>query len=197
MTSDRHNPSCTTPTGAGEYSLEERRQLITLAHRAIDAALEGRELDLTPPTEHLGQRRGAFTTLHIAGQLRGCVGYVIDAYPLWRTVAETALAAAFYDTRFYAVTHEEAPKLEIEISVLSPARPIRPEEVEVGRHGLIVSQRGQRGLLLPQVPIEHSWNREMFLAQTCLKAGLPVDAWQTGAQLEAFTAEVFSESELK
>lgn len=170
--------------------------MIGLAHRAIEAALDGRELDLTAPTEHLGQRRGAFTTLHIEGELRGCVGYVVDAYPLWRTVAETAIAAAFYDTRFYPVTAEEAPRLQVEISVLSPAKPIRPEEVEVGRHGLIISHKGQRGLLLPQVPIEHGWNCEMFLAQTCLKAGLPVSAWQNGAQLEGFTAEVFSEAEV-
>lgn len=196
MSAERPNSSCSTPTGPGEYSLEERRQLVALARTAIKAALEGRELDLTAPTEHLGQRRGAFTTLHIEGRLRGCVGYVIDAYPLWRTVAETAVAAAFYDTRFCPVTSDEAARLLVEISVLSPAKPIRPEEVEIGRHGLIVSHKGQRGLLLPQVPIEHGWNRETFLEQTCLKAGLPMDAWLNGAQLEGFTAEVFSEAEL-
>ncbi|HYH00653.1 MAG TPA: AmmeMemoRadiSam system protein A [Terriglobales bacterium] len=195
MSSEPHNSPCFTPAGAGEYSFHERGQLIRLAHQAIEAALSGVELDLTPPTEHLAQRRGAFTTLHLDRQLRGCVGYVIDSYALWRTVAETAVAAAFYDTRFYPVTAEEARRLEIEISVLSPARPIEPEEVEVGRHGLIVSHCGQRGLLLPQVPIEHGWNRELFLAQTCLKAGLPMDAWLNGAYLEAFTAEVFSEAE--
>lgn len=196
MSVERPSSSCSTPTGAGEYSPEERCQLIALAHGAIDAALEGRQLDITAPTEHLTERRGAFTTLHIEGKLRGCVGYVVDAYPLWRTVAETAVAAAFYDTRFYPVTSDEAPKLQVEISVLSPPKPIRPEEVEIGRHGLIVSHKGQRGLLLPQVPIEHGWNREMFLGQTCLKAGLPMDAWQNGAQLEAFTAEVFNEAEV-
>jgi AmmeMemoRadiSam system protein A len=121
---------------------------------------------------------------------------VIDAYPLWRTVAETAVAAAFYDTRFYPVTVDEVPKLQVEISVLTPAKPISPEEVEIGRHGLIVSHKGQRGLLLPQVPIEHGWNREVYLEQTCMKAGLPMDAWQNGARLEAFTAEVFSEAEV-
>ena len=167
--------------------------LLELAHRAVEAVLDGRELDLTPPSEHLGQPRGAFTTLHIGEQLRGCVGYVVANYSVWRTVAETAVAAAFYDTRFYPVTSDEAPKLTIEISVLSPPFPVRPDQVEIGRHGLIIGMGGRRGLLLPQVPVEHGWDRETFLAQTCLKAGLPTDAWQLGAQIEAFTAEVFAE----
>jgi AmmeMemoRadiSam system protein A len=108
-------------------------------------------------------------------------------------VAETARAAAFDDNRFRPVTIEEAPHLEIELSILSSPQPIRPEEIEVGRHGLLVSWRGQRGLLLPQVPVEHAWDRTIFLEQTCRKAGLPPDAWQKGATIEAFTAEVFGE----
>lgn len=184
---------CFTSSGLGEYSAEERRMLLDLAHRAIEAALDGRELDLKPPSEHLGQPRGAFTTLHIEGRLRGCVGYVVANYSVWRTVAETAVAAAFYDTRFYPVTSEEAPRLKVEISVLSPPFPIRPEQVEIGRHGLIIGMDGHRGLLLPQVPLEHGWDRATFLAQTCMKAGLPPDAWQHGALIEAFTAEVFAE----
>ncbi len=187
------NPSCFASSGLSEYSPDERRMLLELAHRAVEAVLDGRELDLTPPSEHLGQPRGAFTTLHIGEQLRGCVGYVVANYSVWRTVAETAVAAAFYDTRFYPVTSDEAPKLTIEISVLSPPFPVRPDQVEIGRHGLIIGMGGRRGLLLPQVPVEHGWDRETFLAQTCLKAGLPTDAWQLGAQIEAFTAEVFAE----
>jgi hypothetical protein len=91
------------------------------------------------------------------------------------------------------VTPAEAAHLKIEISVLSPLQPVRPEEAIVGQHGLVVTQGNRRGLLLPQVPIEWQWDRETFLAQTCLKAGLPPDAWQHGAQLQAFTAEVFGE----
>ena len=184
------------PSADREYSDDERRRLIELAHQVIDAALAGKHLGLTPPSEHLAQHRGAFTTLHLHGRLRGCVGYVQPAYPVWRTVAETAIAAAFYDTRFPPVTAEEAPGLEIEISVLSPAFPIRPQDIEAGRHGLIVTKDNQRGLLLPQVATEHGWNSEMLLAQTCMKAGLAPDAWQHGAELEAFTAEVFGEAEL-
>ena len=176
-----------------EYTPDERRFLLKLAHDSIEAALRHEEVDMTPPADHLAEKRGAFTTLHLNGELRGCVGYVFAVRPLVRTVAETALAAAFSDTRFPPVTPDEAPHLEIEISVLSPLQPIAPEDVELGKHGLVVTLGGRRGLLLPQVPVEYGWDRETFLAETCHKAGLPGDAWQHGATLEAFTAEVFGE----
>ena len=150
-------------------------------------------IDTTAPTPHLGELRGAFTTLHLQGRLRGCVGYVAAVYPLYRTVAETAVAAAFGDTRFNPVGIEEAPHIRTEISVLSPVFPIRPEDIEIGKHGLLITKDSRRGLLLPQVPVEHGWDRLMFLTQTCCKAGLPPDAWKHGATLEAFVAEVFRE----
>jgi AmmeMemoRadiSam system protein A len=174
-----------------EFSPEERQSLLTLAQDAIAAALAGKTVDTTSPTEHLAEHRGAFTTLTIGRELRGCVGYVFPNYSLYRTVAETAVAAAMHDTRFTPVTPEELPNLEYEISVLSPLQPIDPEDVEVGKHGLVVTFGGRRGLLLPQVPVEHGWDRETFLAQTCMKAGLPADAWERGATLQAFTAEIF------
>jgi AmmeMemoRadiSam system protein A len=121
------------------------------------------------------------------------VGYVLPVSDLYRAVAETARAAAFEDTRFHPVKLEEAPLLEIELSILSPPQPIRAEEVEIGRHGLLISMSGLRGLLLPQVPVEHHWDRATFLDQTCRKAGLPLDAWQHGARIEAFVAEVFGD----
>jgi len=176
-----------------EYNRQERELLLQLAHRSIEAALEGRTLDLTAPTAHLEEMRGAFTTLHLQGRLRGCIGYVVPTHSLYRTVAETAQAAAFDDPRFRPVTVEEAPHLSVEISVLSPPQPIRPEDVVPGVHGLIVSQGGRRGLLLPQVPVEWHWDRDTFLAQTCLKAGLPSDAWRQDVDLQAFTAEVFGD----
>jgi AmmeMemoRadiSam system protein A len=183
------------PTVPPEYTRDERKQLLRLAHDAIWASLDARELNFTPPTEHFAQQRGAFTTLHLHGHLRGCVGYIIAAHSLWRTVAETAVAAAFDDSRFGAVKRDEAALLEIEISVLSLIFPIRPEEVIVGVHGLLVSEGMNRGLLLPQVPIEQGWDRETFLDQTCIKAGLPPGAWRQHAQLQAFTAEVFGEND--
>jgi len=182
-----------TPSPTSEYSKDERELLLQLAHRAINSPLEGRQIDLTPPTPHLAELRGAFTTLHLDGKLRGCIGYVVPTHSLYRTVEETARAAAFEDPRFHPVTVEEAPHLKVEISVLSPLQPIRPEEVVVGVHGLMVTKGGRRGLLLPQVPVVWQWDRETFLAQTCLKAGLPPDSWRQGADLQAFTAEVFGE----
>lgn len=178
---------------ASEYSAEERTTLLRLAHRSIESALEGLEVDLTPPADHLAEYRGAFTTLHLDGKLRGCIGYVFPTQSLYGTVAETARAAAFDDPRFLPVELGEARRLKIEISVLSPLRPAAAQDVVVGKHGLVVRHGNRRGLLLPQVPMEWDWDRETFLAQTCLKAGLPSDAWMRGAELQVFTAEVFGE----
>src|SRR6266568_6839028 len=164
-----------------EYTPEERSSLLQLAHEAILAALEDRPRRPFPTSAHLSELRGAFTTVYSNGQLRGCVGYPTAVLPLDRTVIETAQSAAFDDPRFVPVTLSEAPGLLISISVLSPVKPIRSDDVVVGRHGLIVSQAGHRGLLLPQVPVEHEWDRLTFLEQTCRKAGLAPDAWKSGA----------------
>ncbi len=180
----------------GEFSPNERALLLRLAHDSILSALEGREIPLDPPTEHLAEPRGAFTSLYLRGELRGCVGYVLPVSPVYRAVADTARAAAFEDTRFRPVTLPEASHLEIELSILSPPHPISADAVEIGRHGLLISMAGRRGLLLPQVPVEHNWDRTTFLEQTCRKAGLSLDAWQKGATIEAFTAEVFGEKGL-
>ena len=178
-----------------EFSHEERTLLLQLAHDSILSALENREVSLDPPSPHLAEPRGAFTSLYLNGELRGCVGYILPVSSVYRAVIDTARAAAFEDTRFYPVTIEEAPQLKVELSILSPPRPISAEEVEVGRHGLLISMVGLRGLLLPQVPAERNWDRITFLQQTCRKAGLPPDAWQRGAVIEAFTAEVFGEKQ--
>lgn len=183
------------PGSRPEFSPDERSHLLTLAHQSILSALEGREIPLDPPTAHFAEPRGAFTSLYLRQQLRGCVGYVLPVSSVYRAVADTARAAAFEDTRFYPVTLDEARDLQIELSILSPPQPIKPEEIEIGRHGLLISMGGYRGLLLPQVPVEHHWDRETFLDQTCRKAGLGSDAWRKGATIEGFTAEVFGEKE--
>ncbi len=180
-----------------EFSPQERTLLLQLAHQAIAAALERREISLTAPTVHLAEPRGAFATLYYRGDLRGCVGYVFPVASLYRTVAESARGAAFDDSRFTPVTRDQAAELEVSLSILSPPQPIRPQDVEIGRHGLLVRLGAYRGLLLPQVPVEHEWDRITFLEQTCKKAGLPSGAWQTGAQLEAFTAEVFGDRDMQ
>lgn len=177
-----------------EYSPDERALLLRLAHDAILSILEGRELQTSVSPAHLSELRGAFTTLYLHGKLRGCVGYPSAILPVHRTVIETAQAAAFDDPRFAPVSLEEAGELKISLSVLSPLRPIRAEDIEVGRHGLVISHAGHRGLLLPQVASEHGWDRATFLEQTCRKAELPVTAWREGASIEAFTAEVFGDA---
>jgi uncharacterized protein len=187
----------THPAATNEFSPEERALLLQLAHQSIAAALEHHEISLVAPTAHLAEPRGVFTTLYYRGDLRGCVGYVFAVMSLYRTVAESARGAAFDDSRFTPVTRDQAPELKVSLSILSPAEPIRPEDVEIGRHGLLVKLGAYRGLLLPQVPVEHEWDRITFLEQTCKKAGLPSNAWQTGAQVEAFTAEVFGDRDVE
>jgi AmmeMemoRadiSam system protein A len=184
----------TSADSVQEFSHDEGILLLRLAHDSISSALQHREISLDPPTPHLAEPRGVFTSLYLSGELRGCVGYILPTFSVFRAVAETARAAAFDDNRFTPVTLEEASHLEIELSILSPAKPIRADEIEVGRHGLLISWHGRRGLLLPQVPVERAWDRQTFLEQTCRKAGLPADIWQKGATLEAFTAEVFGEN---
>lgn len=179
----------------GKFTREERAILLSLAHESILSVLEHREISLDPPSRHFSEPRGAFTTIYHQGQLRGCVGYVLAVISLYRTVAETARAAAFEDSRFPPVTLAEAQALDVSLSILSPLRAVQPEEVEIGVHGLVVSLGGRRGLLLPQVPVEHGWDRLTFIEQTCQKAGLPRDAWKNGATLEVFTAEVFGDGE--
>jgi uncharacterized protein len=181
---------------ANEFSHKERSDLLRLAHEAIEAALARQQFPLVSPSPRLAEPRGAFTSLYCHGRLRGCMGYVFPTTPLFQTVVETARAAALEDTRFSPVRPAEAPHLEISLSILSRLTSIQPELVEVGLHGLLVSLGGHRGVLLPQVPVEHEWDRITFLEQTCKKAGLPMDAWNRGATLEVFTAEVFGDSDI-
>ena len=179
-----------------EYSPEERQELLQYAHGAILSRLENRIPAPVNASRHLSEPRGAFTTLYVRGKLRGCVGYPAAVLPLYRTVFETARAAAFEDPRFLPLMLGEAADLRVSISVLSLVAPIDPEAIEIGRHGLIISMGAYRGLLLPQVPVEHGWDRVTFLEQTCHKAGLPPNAWRAGARVEAFSAEVFGDADL-
>jgi AmmeMemoRadiSam system protein A len=178
---------------AHEFSSPERQLLLRLAHQAIASAIEHTPISLSPSSPHLAEPRGVFTTLYSRGNLRGCIGHVFPVVSLYRAVIETARAAAFDDTRFGPLAPEELGELEVSLSVLSPLRAIAAEQIELGRHGLLISRDGRRGLLLPQVPIEQGWDRVTFLEQVSLKAGLPRNAWQSGAAIEAFTAEVFGD----
>jgi len=172
----------------------DQQFLLRLARRALEESVRYDSLpEVEAPPGPLREKCGAFVTLHKMGRLRGCIGYIESLKPLYQTICECAMAAALRDPRFDAVTTEELPILHVEISVLSPLVEITPDQVEVGRHGLLISRGGQRGVLLPQVPVEWKWNREQFLEETCLKAGLPPDAWRHGAKIQAFTAQVFGE----
>jgi len=178
---------------APEYSPEERAMLLRIAHEALTAAVQGKRYSPESPSPHLSRPRGVFTTLYREGTLRGCIGYVTAASPLFRAVAETAQAAALEDPRFEPVEPAELDHIRVSLSVLSSTFEIRPEQIEVGRHGLVISHLGRRGLFLPQVASEHGWDTRTFLAETCRKARLPLDAWEQGAKIEAFTAEVFAD----
>jgi len=180
-----------------EFSLtdDEKDELLKLARAAMTQFLTaGTEIDELSGKDAFRAPRGAFVTLTRAGDLRGCIGYVEPVLPLGQAVIRTAIYAATEDSRFRPVTAAELKDIRVEISVLTPAREIaRAELVKVGTHGLIVEKGGLKGVLLPQVPVDNGWDRETFLAQGCIKAGLPPDAWKRGAKLSVFEAIVFHE----
>jgi AmmeMemoRadiSam system protein A len=176
----------------------EQKLLLAVARRAIYERLElDHELPPVPVTEALRAHRGAFVTLHLSRRLRGCIGHISASAPLLETVAEVAVSAAFDDPRFPPVTGAEAPRLHLEISVLSPFRRVTdPAEVTVGTHGVLLRKGARSGLLLPQVAAEQGWDREELLDHTCLKAGLPMGTWrERGAEIEIFSAFVFGEEQ--
>jgi uncharacterized protein len=142
-----------------------------------------------------GERCGVFVTLHVFQRLRGCIG-VVDAHePLGSSIVRCAASAALSDPRFPRLCAEELPDLSIELSLLSVPAPIRPDALELGRHGLLVRNEAFRGLLLPQVAVEHHFTTEQFLAETCRKAGLPPTAWQLpDTEILAFTCQILSET---
>jgi AmmeMemoRadiSam system protein A len=159
-------------------SEEDRSAILAAARQGVlHAALQRHPATTFPRTGIFAERCGLFVTLHVDGQLRGCIGMIETQSPLGENLVRCAADAALHDPRFAPVRPEEMDHLAIEVSLLSPLHPIRPEEVEIGRHGLLVELGLHRGLLLPQVATEHKLSRERFLGETCLKAGLPRDAW--------------------
>jgi AmmeMemoRadiSam system protein A len=180
-------------------SSEHRRVLLRLARAAVEAAVRNAPRPDWPRDDAVLSAPGAaFVTLRnrATGELRGCRGEVAAVGPLAESVVEGAIAAAIDDPRFPAVVEEEVPTLTIELSRITPMRPARPDEVEVPRHGVMISHRGRRGLLLPQVAPEQGWNREQLLAGVCRKAGLPPTAWRDpGARLDVFEAEVWGDAD--
>jgi AmmeMemoRadiSam system protein A len=175
----------------------EKESLLHVARRALIAAVTRipwtEDLPVDPALVRPG---GAFVTLFYRGRLRGCIGQLPCDAPLVEVAAHCARAVASEDPRFPALTAEELPAIEIEISVLSELVDIKPEQIEPGKHGLLVSNGSRRGVLLPQVAVQFRWNGIRFLEATCEKAGLPNDAWKSeGTRIQAFTAEVFRKAE--
>jgi len=174
----------------------ERKELLQAARAAIAARLAGGRFPVQPAAGGLAMPRGAFVSLHErgSGELRGCIGSITARETLLDTVVEAAVAAATRDERFAPVQAAELAGLRIDISALTPLYPIESDEVEAGKHGLLVRYGGRSGLLLPQVAVEHGWDSERLLRMTCRKAGLPEDTWhKPGCELQAFEAEVFGD----
>jgi len=175
---------------------DARKKLMAIARASIIEAVTGKKQDEIKVTEErLKENCGAFVTIKKHGKLRGCIGYIIAVKPLYETVADVAKSAAVNDYRFSPVSEGELGELELEISALTPLKPIKSiEEIEVGKHGLYIKKSFNSGLLLPQVPTEYGWDRNTFLENTCQKAGLPTDAWKDkSTEIFTFTAEVFDE----
>jgi AmmeMemoRadiSam system protein A len=176
---------------------DQRNTLLTLARESIRAGLDGRRPDLSEDDfdEQLRRPAGAFVTLTSHGELRGCIGSIIAVEPLYRAVASSALAAAFRDPRFFPLQGAELDDIALEISVMGPIERVTDvNDIVVGRDGLIISRGRNVGLLLPQVATDYEWDRDTFLDQTCVKAGLPPGTWRdAGTKIEKFSAEVFGE----
>lgn len=182
---------------APEFSLapDEKEGLLRLARASLTEFVERQSvIEDTSGRAKFAEPRGVFVTLRKNGELRGCIGFAEPVAPLGRAVVQAAIYAATEDPRFPPVKPAELKDIRVEVSVMTPLREITDaRKVEVGRHGLVVSRGERRGLLLPQVPVENGWDRETFLEQASLKAGLPPDAWRRGAKLFVFEAIVFGE----
>ncbi|ORJ59092.1 AMMECR1 domain-containing protein [Geothermobacter hydrogeniphilus] len=179
-----------------KLTAKQCRTLLEIARQAIEHAVQEQPFEPEPREEKaLNMRNGCFVSIHQKGELRGCIGNFQAELPLFREVARMAISSATQDPRFYPVQQDELADLKLEISVLSPLQKIEDiSEIQVGKHGIYLEKSFHRGVLLPQVAPEHGWDRDEFLKQTCIKAGLPTNAWQgDDADIYIFTAQIFSE----
>lgn len=174
----------------------DRKSILELARQAVEQAVRHRQLlKEIPKAEIFDEHCGVFVTLTVGGKLRGCIGVIEAKAPLGETIVRCATESALEDPRFSPMQPDELPRLGIEVSLLSPLERIQSEQVEIGRHGLLVEQGYRRGLLLPQVAVEHHMDREQFLRETCHKAGLPADAWKVPeTRIYGFTCQIVHEA---
>jgi uncharacterized protein len=181
-----------------ELTEKEKATLLDIVKKTIVSKINNKNIPkMTVDSETLQEKRGAFVTLKKRGHLRGCIGYIKAVKPLWETVQEMAVAAAFHDPRFPSLKPEELKDLSLEISVLSPLQRVKDvNEIEVGKHGLYIVRGYNSGLLLPQVAVEYCWDRETFLRETCFKAGLPPQAWKDKeTEIYSFSADYFGDTD--
>ncbi|MCX7784732.1 MAG: AmmeMemoRadiSam system protein B [candidate division WOR-3 bacterium] len=177
---------------------QEKKELLRIARTTIENHIVGKKIpEFKPITEKLKEQYGVFVTLKKRGQLRGCIGYVQGIKPLYQAVSDMAIAASTEDPRFPRVTANELKDITIEITVMTPLRRIKNiNEIQVGKHGIVIKRGYNQGLLLPQVATEEGWDRETFLKHTCWKAGLPENAWQDrNTEIYVFSGTIIKESE--
>lgn len=178
-----------------KLTAREKNLLLKLAREAIINSVR----EVPPPKkevtdENLQSHQGCFVSIKVNGTLRGCIGNFTSEKPLFKLVQEMAVSAATRDPRFYPMKEQDLVNFDTEISVLSPLQKISSsEEIEVGTHGLYIEKNFSRGVLLPQVAVEFGWDRETFLRQTCIKAGLKPEDWKEGTDIYIFSAEIFCE----
>lgn len=175
-------------------TLTEKKKLLSLAREAIiDYIREGNLPHRLETAPSLQGQQGCFVTIKMNGTLRGCIGSFVSDKPLYRLVQDMAISAATRDPRFYPMKPADLEGFSIEISVLGPLEKISsPEGIKVGTHGIYIEKNSCRGVLLPQVAVEYNWDKDTFLSQTCLKAGLKPDDWKEGADLYVFSAQIIS-----
>jgi hypothetical protein len=174
---------------------EEQETLLTIARETIIAHVTGNSIPvLAKVPKGLKLKNGCFVTIKQGGQLRGCIGNFVSDIPLYQLVQEMAISAATRDPRFYPMKPGDLGDFELDISVLSPLKKITSvDSIVVGKHGIYIVKDHFRGVLLPQVATEYGWDRDAFLRHTCIKAGLPEDAWKKESEIYIFTALVFGE----
>lgn len=174
-------------------SPESRQYLLDVARQTVERYVYRKpvqKLEYSDPV--LKEKWGAFVTLKIHNGLRGCIGSLVSDKPLPETIADMAVKSAASDPRFPPLSPSEFEHISIDISVMGPIREIEDiNEIVIGRDGLVIEQGSRHGLLLPQVATENDLDVPGFLSQTCVKAGLPPDAWKHGAKIMKFSAEVF------
>jgi hypothetical protein len=174
---------------------KEQKQLLKIARDTIVAYVSNGSIPtIETASKGLNLQSGCFVTIKQKGQLRGCIGNFVSDQPLFRLVQEMAVSAATRDPRFYPMKTHDLDDFEVDISVLSPLeKALSVEEIKVGTHGIYIVKGSYRGVLLPQVATDYGWDRDEFLRHTCIKAGLPEDAWKKGCEIYIFSALVFGE----